>query len=172
MKYRYAVLLFLIAFLLQTVLAPQNSILGVSPDFILCLVIAMAFLYEGNSGVICGVLFGILTDLGFSPVIGPAALSYLVVGLFVAELRRFLYRDSLLNIIVATVSGTVLFYLLYWAILGVFGGAYHFVVMLRMIPLLLLFHTIANILFYFFIGKRSVRHPRDRHYKGNRLYFS
>lgn len=172
MKYRYAVLLFFIAFLLQTVVAPQNTILGISPDLILCLMIAMAFLYEGNSGIVCGVLFGVVTDLGFSPVIGPAAISYLAVGLFITELRRFLYRDSLLNIIVATVSGTVLFYLFYWAILGVFGGTYQFIVVLRMVPLLLLFHTIANILFYFIIGKRSVRHPRDRHYKGNRLYFS
>lgn len=172
MKYRYAVLLFVIAFLLQTVLAPQNSILGISPDLTLCLVIAMAFLYEGNSGVVCGVLFGLLIDLCFSPVIGPAAISYLAVALFVAELRRHLYRDSLLNITIATVSGTVLFYLFYWAILGVFGGTYHFIVMLRMVPLLLIFHTIANILFYFLIGRRSVRHPRDRHYDGNRLYFS
>lgn len=170
MRYRTAALFFIAAYLLQSSVLRGGGALGVAPDLVLCLTVMSAFLYENRSGAVFGVLFGLAGDLAFSPVVGPAALGYLAVALAMGELRYYLYRDSLLSVGIATVSGTLIFYFILWGIQTVFGGTYHILAMLGRLPLLLVFHLAVNIGFYLLVGRRSMRHPQDRSYTGTRLY--
>lgn len=170
MRYRAAALFFIAAYLIQSSALRGGGALGVAPDLILCLAVMFAFLYENRTGAVYGVLFGLVGDLAFSPVVGPSALGYLAVALLMGELRYYLYRDSLLNVGIATVAGTLVFYFIQWGILAVFGGTYHFLAMVGMLPLLLVFHLAVNVGFYLLVGRRSMRHPQDRSYTGTRLY--
>jgi rod shape-determining protein MreD len=131
----------------------------------------LSFLYEGYYGIALGVLFGLIQDLSFALIIGPSSLSYLLVALLMSELRRYLYRDSVLNIFLASVIGTTTYYGIYWVILAIFDGIYRIEIILFELPALLGHHFIIMVLFYAMIGRRSIRHPEDRYYKGNRSIF-
>lgn len=170
MKYRYAFIFFYIAFLLQATVMIHINIVRVSPNLILCLVLSLAFMYEGYQGLVFGIIFGLLQDLSFSVIIGPTAVSYFVVSLLMNELKRFLYRDSILNIFFASIIGTIVHYTLNWGIVSVFGGIYDFIFVLKGLPVLLIYHIVITTAFYLIVGRRTIRHPQDRYYKGNKLY--
>ncbi len=165
MKNRSAFIFFLVGFLLQSTLVQSFSIMGVTPNFLLCLTILFAFLYQGNQGIIFGLIFGLLQDIAFSVLIGPAAILYFLIALLMSEIRHYLYRDSILNLFFASCIGTGLYYLAYWLILMVFKENYSFLYMLKDIPILLGLHFIVMVIFYLTVGKRSIRHPQDRYYK-------
>ncbi|GAB1477006.1 hypothetical protein MASR2M70_18420 [Bacillota bacterium] len=170
MKYRNAFLFFLAAFLLQSTLVTSFGIMGITPNFILCMTVIFSFLYKGNQGLVFGVIFGLLQDIGFSILIGPSSMIYFFIALLMSEIRHYLYRDSILNLFFASAIGTGLYYPVHWLVLRVFRGNYRFVFMLKSLPLLFLFHFIIITVFYIAVGKRSIRHPRDRYYKGGRMY--
>ncbi len=170
MKYSSAFIFFLTGFLIQSTLALNFSIAGVTPNFLLCLTVLFSFLYKGNQGPVLGVIFGLLQDIGFSILIGPSAILYLLIALLMAEIRHYLYRDSILNLFFATAIGTGLYYTSFWLILMIFRGNYSFLYMLKDVPILLALHFAVAVIFYLTVGKRSIRHPQDRYYKGRKLY--
>lgn len=170
MKYRNAFLFFLIGFLLQSTLVLSISIMGVTPNFILCMTVIFSFLYKGNQGLVFGVIFGLLQDIGFSTLTGPSAMIYFFIALLMGEIRHYLYRDSLLNLFLASAIGTGLYYPAHWLVLMVFKGSYSFLYMMKSLPLLFVYHFIVIVIFYIAVGKRSIRHPQDRYYKGGKLY--
>ena len=119
MKYRYGFLLFLFGFLLQSTVFKHLCIMGMSPNITLCLVILLPFLYGGKQGAVLGILFGLLQDLCFGLVIGPMAITYFLIALAMGRLRYTFYRDSLLSIFIAAVTGTVLYVLLYLSLIHI-----------------------------------------------------
>lgn len=165
MKYRSAFIFFLVGFLLQSTLVQNFNVRGVTPNFLLCLTILFGFLYQGNQGMVFGVIFGLLQDIAFSVLIGPAAILYFLIALLMSEIRHYLYRDSILNLFFASAMGTGVYYMAYWLILMIFKENYSFLYMLKDMPILLGFHFIAMVIFYLTVGKRSIRHPQDRYYK-------
>ena len=170
MKYRNALLFFIIGFLLQSTSFLNFSIIGTTPNFILCLTVLFSFLYKGYQGIIFGIIFGLLQDIGFSILIGPSALIYFLIALIMGEVRHYLHRDSILNIFFASVIGTILYYVSSWSILMVFKGNYSFLYMARNLPTLLAAHFILMVVFYLIVGKRSIRYPKDRFYGSTKLY--
>lgn len=156
--------------MLQSTLALNFNIAGVTPNFVLCLTVVFSFLYQGNQGLVCGVAFGLLQDIGFSILTGPSSLIYFLIAFVMSEVRHYLYRDSILNLFFASAIGTGLYYPLHWAILKVFKGSYDFLYMLRDLPVLFILHFIIIIIFYLTVGKRSNRYPEDRFYKSRRQY--
>jgi len=171
MKYRYAFLFFIAGFILQSTVINHLSFIGMTPNIVLCLVTMLPFLYEGNHGLVFGVFFGLLQDLSFSLIIGPAAVSYFIVALIMSAIRHYLYRDSIINIFFASIIGTILYYSINWSIIAVFGGTYDFIYVLKGLPVLLIYHIILMIAFYLLVGRRSIRHPQDRYYKSNKIVF-
>jgi rod shape-determining protein MreD len=170
MKYSSAFIFFLAGFLLQSTLALNISIAGITPNFLLCLTVLFSFLYKGNQGAVYGVIFGLLQDISFSILIGPSAMLYFLIALLMAEIRHYLYRDSILNLFFASAIGTVLYYTAFWLILMIFRGNYSFLYMIKNVPILLAFHFAVVVIFYLTVGKRSIRHPQDRYYKGRKPY--
>ena len=170
MKYRYAILLFLLAFLLQTTVLHHLALFGKTPNLLLCLVIMMPFFYEGSQGIVLGVLFGLLEDLCFSVLIGPTAIAFFLIALLMGEVRKRLYWDSILSIFITAVIGTSVYYSLLWGIVATFGGTYSIVYMLKGLPFLVVTNFIVMLVFYFTIGKRAIRHPQDKSMKGNLLH--
>lgn len=171
MKYRYAFVFFFIGFLLQSTVMVHFSVFGITPNLVLCLVILFSFLYEGNQGFTLGILFGLLQDMCFAIVLGPTAITYFIVAILMGEIRHYLYRDNVLTIFFAAVIGTSVYYILNWGIVTVFGGTYRFLYVMKELPILLVYHFILMVIFYLLVGRRAIRHPQDRYYKGNKLYY-
>lgn len=170
MKYSSALIFFLAGFLLQSTLVLNFSSAGITPNFLLCFTILFSFLYKGYQGAVYGVIFGLLQDIAFSVLIGPSAILYLLIALLMAEIRHYLYRDSILNMLFTSSLGTMLYYIGLWLILMIFKGNYSFMYMLKNVPILLALHFAIAVIFYLTVGKRSIRHPQDRYYKGRKLY--
>lgn len=166
MKYRYAFLLFLAGFLLQSTIMNQVAILGVAPNLTLCLVILLAFLYKGNAALLFGTLFGLLQDLCFGEIIGIAPLCYIATVLFIEIVKQYWVRDNVLSIFLVCVTGTGLYYLLYWGVQALFTEYYSFLSMAALLPVLLPLHFVVMLLFYLVIGRRAIRHPQDKYLRG------
>ena len=171
MKYRYALPLFIAAFLLQTTVMTHFTVFGKGPNLVLCLVILLPFLYGGYQGAVLGVIFGLLTDLCSSVIVGPSAVGFLLVALLMSYVRIRLYWDSILSIFVAALAGTGIYYLVFWRITATLGGNYAFLYMLKALPVLVLYDFAAMLIFYFVIGRRAIRHPQDKSMKGGLIRF-
>ncbi len=170
MKHGIVLIFFIAAFLLQSTLVLNFNIAGITPNLILCMTVLFSFLYNGNQGLVFGVIFGLLQDISFSILIGPSAILYFLIALLMSEIRHYLYRDSILNLFFVSAMGTGLYYVIYWLILMVFKSNYSFIYMMKGLPILLVFHFIIMVVFYLAVGKRHIRYPRDRYYKRRRLY--
>lgn len=163
MKYRYSFLLFLGAFLLQSTILNHVRFLGVTPNLILGVVIVLAFLYDGYQGVLGGVIFGLIQDLCFGEILGIASMAYFIVGLSTFLIKRLLYRDNVLSILFVTISSTVCYHFIYWAILLLFDGHYYFLYMAKALPISIIYNSICTIIYYLIIGKKLEKNPKDRY---------
>jgi rod shape-determining protein MreD len=170
-KRGYILLLFIAGFILQSTMMLYINLLGITPNIILCLVVLFSFVYEGNQGIIYGIVFGLIQDICFSVLIGPAAISYFLVALLMIEIKRFLHRDSMLNIFLASLIATATYYLINWGIIALFGGIYSFLYVAKGTVILLILNSITMIILYQLIGKRSIRYPQDRYYSGKNPYY-
>ncbi len=163
MKYGHSFLLFLAAFLLQSTVLNHLSFFGVTPNLVLCLVIVLTFLYEGYAGIAGGILFGLLQDLCFSEIIGIASFSYFIIGLSILYVKNLLYQDNVLSILFITISSTLSYCFIYWAVFFLFNGHYHFLYMIKILPISIIYNNIFTISYYIIIGKQLEKNPKDRY---------
>lgn len=167
MKYRYSFILFAIFFIIQSTVLNHLSVFGVTANLILCAVIAFSFLYEDYNGLINGIIFGMLLDLCFSPIVGIAALCNMVIALYAMEMKRYLYKESLVSILIVSFSGTIIYQLIYWGLGRMFDSPISFIYVAKLSGVLLLYNGIALMLIYFFMRKHVIKHRKDRYiYKG------
>ncbi|HWI65316.1 MAG TPA: rod shape-determining protein MreD [Symbiobacteriaceae bacterium] len=95
---RYWVLtgILVVAFLLQSVVSSYLSIGGITPDFLLAVVVTYGLLFGWEVGLAGGVIGGLLIDLIAARFIGLHVLSYGVVGLVSGLLEGRVFKDNLL----------------------------------------------------------------------------
>ncbi len=158
MKYRYAFLAFLIAFILQSTILHNIALFGVAPNLILVLVIVSAFLFDEQHGILFGILFGLFQDLLFSDLIGISAVGYFIVALGVTEAKRFLYRDNVLSVIFIATAGTISYNVVYWAISRLFGGVHLLIYMLARQPVSILYNMALIFLLYWIIVRKVIKY--------------
>jgi len=158
MKYRYGFAAFLTAFIIQTTLIHHMAILDVAPNLILILVIAFSFLFDEKHGIVFGILFGLLQDVFFAPVIGISALCYFLVSLGIGEVRRYLYRDNILSVAFIAFGGTLGYYVLFWILSAMFGSIYQITSLLGRLPLEMLLNMMILMVVYWFIVRKVIKY--------------
>lgn len=163
MKQRYIFLLFFVAFLLQSTVLIHFRILGTTPNLILCLVVLLSFLRDGFEGAGFGIAFGLLQDVCFGQLVGIASISYFLVAIGILFIKHLLYQDNIVSILVITLAATVLYNLIYWSVLFIFNGHYHFLYMAKTLPILIIWNCVVNSVYYIFLGKRLEKNPRDKY---------
>lgn len=168
LKYRNSFLIFLAVFILQSTVLNYFRIFDISPDLILCLVIIFSFLYEGYHGAIYGVAFGFVFDICFGKVIGIAPFSYFAVALVCIGMKRYLYKDSMISILIVSSVGTAVYALVYWSLCSMLGGAADFSYVMEKEAVLLVCHVVINLIIYHFVRRSVIKYPGDRYmYRGN-----
>jgi rod shape-determining protein MreD len=115
-RLRLAGLLFL-ALLLETTVASDLRIRGVSPDFMLLLTICISLAAGPDAGAVVGFVAGLLIDLFLHATpFGLSALTYCLIGYGVGILRRSVLHEGWLlapgTALVASAVGVVLFVLI------------------------------------------------------------
>ena len=166
MKYRYAVCLFSVAFIIQTTLMNVISIYGVTPNLLLCLVVVFSFLYdENNCGLVLGVIFGLFYDVCFSEYVGIAALAFLVISLGIMLVNIVMNKEAIISVVIVSAAATIAYALIYWSIMALLGSNYSFYYMIKFLPLYVLYNTAVVTALYLLMIKRVIRHHYDRYYK-------
>ena len=166
MKYRYAICLFSVAFIIQTTLMNVISVYGATPNLLLCLVVIFSFLYDdSNCGLVLGVIFGLFYDICFSEYVGIAALAYLVISLGIMLVNIVMNREAVISVMIVSVAATIVYVLIYWSIMAMLGSNYGFYYMIKFLPLYIIYNTVIVTVLYVLMIKRVTRHHYDRYYK-------
>jgi len=97
----------LLAVSLQSTVIPVLSIGGVRPDFVLVVVVLAALSGGRETGVLCGVLGGLLQDLMSVGPFGLNILAKLLLGLLVGFYERKVNQGNFLLPLVTIAAGTV-----------------------------------------------------------------
>jgi len=165
MKIRVAALVFTAAFLLQGTLLNIVDFWGATPNLILCLVIALTFLYENEHAIYLGVAFGLLGDICFSDMAGISSLGYLAVGFIIVKHRNSLNKEALVSPIILGIAGTFLFNSISWATRLLLGNPFDFLQFLKLQPLYMALNVMVMVLLYFALINHVVKHRSDRYYR-------
>ncbi len=110
-----SILVILVAVLLQTTVFQKLALADVVPNFLLVVTVSYAYLRGRTSGILVGLLCGLILDMGYGSVIGLYALAFITIGFLVGFCQKFFFRENMiLPAILITVSD--LFYGIYYYI--------------------------------------------------------
>lgn len=166
MKYRYAICMFMAAFVIQTTLMNIVGVFGVTPNLLLCLVVIFSFLFdENNYGLVLGVVFGLLYDICFSEYTGIAALAFFVISLSIMLVNIIMNKEAVISVIIVSSAATVLYTLMYWSLMAMLGSSYSFTYMIKNLPFYILYNTAVVIILYYSMIKKVIRYHYDRYFK-------
>jgi len=165
MKIRIVAIIFAVAFLIQGTLLNNFAFFGVTPNLILCLLIAFTFFYEDEAAIYVALVFGIISDICFSNVIGVSSLGYLLVGFLIVKFSPVLNKENILASIIFGALGTLVFNLFYWVATNVNTNQFDFTYILMLQPLYIICNLIIMVLIYFTLINRVVKHRSDRYYR-------
>jgi rod shape-determining protein MreD len=106
---RYTVLtgILVLAYLLQSVVSSYLAIGGITPDFLLVVVVTYGLLFGWEVGLSAGVFGGLLIDLTAGRFIGLHVLSLGVVGVFAGLAEDKIFKDNMLLAPVGGFMGSV-----------------------------------------------------------------
>ncbi|HEX2953343.1 MAG TPA: rod shape-determining protein MreD [Bacillota bacterium] len=110
-----------VAFTIQTAIAPILSPFGLIPDLILLLVISIALLKGPVVGMGIGLVGGLLTDCLAGGIIGVHAMAKMVIGLSCGLMEKTIFKDNFLVPSVTVWIGTLVHDLIIGLIYSSFG---------------------------------------------------
>ncbi len=108
----------------QVVVVPKLAVRGVYPDLVLLLVIARSLIAGGRGAVFWGFVGGLWMDILSGGAIGASSLALMATSFLTGIGHNTLFRRNSFVPVIAALSGTLLFSLLYLAILV--GVGYRF----------------------------------------------
>lgn len=169
MKVQYTFLLFLAGFILQSTVMNHFVVFGIGPNIILCLTALISFLFEGYYGLIFGLIFGLILDFCFAPIIGTAALCLFVVSLLCMKMKMFLYKESLISVLIVSAAATIGYSLISAGIISMLGINYSMMQMVRISGILLLYNGVITLILYYFLSRKVIKHRSDLYMYRNTL---
>ena len=87
MKFRFTILIFFLAFVLQTTFLNTFAIAGVTPSLIVILLICYYFFNKEPAGIATAMVFAVLLDIAFGGLIGVTPLALVIVYFVVISLK-------------------------------------------------------------------------------------
>lgn len=118
MKYRYACIIFALAFILQTTVFGMLPVFGVSANLLLCCCIVISFACtDNNAGFVISLIAGLLYDVCFSQYMGVTALLLVLVAAGCIAVRTFLLNsENFMSMLVTSLGSVFVYYNLLWLI--------------------------------------------------------
>jgi len=166
MRYWKAGLAFLAAFILQTSFLNVINIGGYTPNLLLCLVVVFSFLYENDLyGVVYGAAFGLLYDLCFSNVTGPAAIALVVVAVLILVFREHTNVENIINMWFISVVSIVVYYFINWLLMFIGGNPKGLLFVFSQVPWTGLYSLAVITIIYLVLVKTVIRHRKDRYFR-------
>lgn len=165
-RYIFAAIGFTIAFIIQTTLLKHFTILGWSPNLILCLVVVCSFLYDEKIGIIYGFVFGLLLDFITNIYIGPSAIAFTIIYLVALLIRHIFNYEKLLPALLLAAVSTPVYLLVIWICQISAGSPASILLVLRALPVQLVYNGVIIILLHLVLVRGVVKHRRDASFTG------
>lgn len=166
MRYWKAGLIFLIAFLIQPSLLNMINIGGYTPNLLLCLVVIFSFIYEEEMyGIVFGSFFGVLYDVCYSDVIGPAPIAFLVVAVGIMMAREYVNIENIFNMWIVSILSFCTYYLINWGLHRLAGNPIGIMYVFGKVPWIILYSMAVITMIYLILIRKAVRYRRDRYFK-------
>lgn len=131
MRYWFLAGIVLVAFLLQSVVSTYLSVFGITPDFLLVVVVTYGLLFGWEVGLAAGALGGLLIDLTASRFIGLHVFSLGTVGLIAGLVEEKVFKENILLAPTGGFFGTVLSQVIVLGCLWLYGWQVSLVESLR-----------------------------------------
>lgn len=109
------------ALVLQVMIAPHIAVFGISPNFLLLVVITLAFVEGTSEGATAGFVAGLLLDLLSTGPIGAWALVMSVTGYISGSLKENLFAEGWLAPVTVGVVAALTADLAYLVVVSVLG---------------------------------------------------
>ena len=169
-RYIYLGLGFLLAFILQTTVLKHIAVFGYSPNLVLCMVVVCSFLYDEKIGLVYGIVFGLLLDFTANIYVGPSAIAFILVYLFVIAIRKIFNHEHLLPELLLAGVSTPLYLFVMWFLYLIGGSPVSIIVVLKALPVLLIYNGIVIVLLHLLLVKGVIKHRKDTGFTGGYKY--
>jgi len=163
MKTRTAIIIFSLAFIIQTTLLRYIAIDHTAPNLLLCLVIVFSFMYNEPFGILFSVIFGLLWDINFGIYMGVSAIGLLVVAMAMVLFRKPFNRESFLLALLGGVIGSILYSCIY---LGAYKllGLPHSIYYLLKPQLYMIMYNVAIVMILHLILRQGIIRNKKREF--------
>lgn len=166
MKTRYVIAMFVVAFLIQTTFLNLFSIGGRGVNLLLTLLLVFIYLYDEHvEALAVATAASFLYDVCFSQYLGVSALSTLLVGILAIMVKRVVKGDDIRIVLMMAAAGTLLYNLVFWAVMAIGGHACGFMYMMERQPAYVIFNLAASCILFFGFKKLGRRKRRSRYYR-------
>lgn len=157
MNQKKSIILFILAFILQTSLFNYILVNQVTPDLILCLLMMAAITTSSKIPVIYGFLAGMLMDIMYAQVFGVTAGVYVTTWLIIHLIKNYINWERLIFIILLPVVMTFYKYVAFGLSLKVFGLSYNLIDALSTLGIEIILNIVTMLILYFVYFKRKIR---------------
>src|SRR5690554_3164606 len=94
MKFWVITAIMLANIILQSTLLPFIQVVGTQPDTLMILVTCFALLAGSNTGMMIGLVGGLLQDILYGNFIGMSALHYMIIGYIIGIFYEKIFIDK------------------------------------------------------------------------------
>ena len=156
----------MIAFLIQPSLLNMINIGGYTPNLLLCLGVIFSFIYEAEMyGIVFGSFFGVLYDVCYSDVIGPAPIAFLVVAVGIMMAREYVNIENIFNMWIVSILSFYTYYLINWGLHRIAGNPIGIIYVFGKVPWIILYSMVVITIIYLILIRKAVRYRRDRYFR-------
>lgn len=158
-----AVIVILLAFVLQTTVFHVIALADVVPNLLLVVTITFAYLRGRTSGLIIGFVCGIMLDMMYGSVIGLYAFIFMTIGFIVGFCQKFYFTDQLVLPIVLIAAGDFIYCLYFYVTEFLMRGRLHFLFFFihRFLPEML-YTTLVGVVLYRLLAMAESFFCRER----------
>lgn len=153
MKYRYVTLLGIILFILQTTVLQGFRIYGVIPNFPLIFTVVFVLLYGNPTGMIFGIVSGVLQDSFMSKVLSINLIIYSLIAIIIGLMEEKIFKDNFLTPIILVSVSTVFYNLIVFTFMYLIKSPIHYSWLLPKIAI----EIVENAIIGFFIYRWSFK---------------
>ncbi len=150
----FMTIMIIVCFVLQSTLFQTISFGGIAPNLLIIITAAFGFMCGKTQGLLVGFFSGLLHDIFFGDVLCFHALIYMYIGYINGNFKQIFYKEDIKFPIVLITCSDLVFGFIYYVLLFMLRGRFHFLHYLTRIMLPEVVYTIlVTLVLYPFIRK-------------------
>lgn len=164
MSFKRVLLLFAVCFLAQLSVVNLITFRNLGPDLIMCMMIAITYLYDdGYRSIPFALVFGLLLDVCAHQYIGITPLIYLLVGIIATAARIWLNAEKLVTMAVTGAVCTVVFQTLYAIVMKILGDPAGVLYIIEKEPIFIIYNVLVLSVMFGLMHTKAEEYHNDRY---------